>query len=203
MKKILSAIFFFGWMRVARAQGAPQAVLEQITALKAYIATEEEGAKMVEQGLSAIRDIRNAEFEQHQTFFQSLQWVNPKIQNMSQLQEIVDRQESCIDQLNKGMARWQACPWLHVMDIRNARYFGNKLVSFTTEALENLYKLTTDPDYKMTDGERWEQIENCLNNIKYIDGAIAMLINSFDRIVLERQKSYESIDLVKDWYKLP
>lgn len=203
MKKILSAIFFFGWMKLARAQGAPQAILEQISALKEYITTAEEGSYKVGKGLSFIRDIRNQEFQQHQSFFSSLETVNPEIQNMPQILQMVNRQESVIDQLNKAMARWQACPWLHVMEISNARYFNNKLMEYTTENLKYLHHLITSQQYKMTDGERLKEIESLLNNLKYVDDAVAMLINSFDRIVLERQKSYETIDFIKDWYKLP
>jgi hypothetical protein len=203
MKKTLSAIFLFGWMRMARAQGAPQAILQQIAALKGYIATAEEGTNIVGKGLSGIRDIKNFEFNMHRSFFHSLQTVNPKIQYMPQVLQMVARQESVIDQLNKAMARWQASPWLHVSELALARNSYNKLVEIAVQNVALLHDLTTYQDYKMTDGERLEFIQRSLLIIKVLDQGISQFINAFDRLTFDRQENSKSIDLVKDWYKLP
>jgi hypothetical protein len=201
MKRILSAIFFFGWMRVARAQGAPQAILEQIAALKAYITTVEDGSNIVEKGLSAIRDIRNIEFQKHQSFFSSLETVNPEIQGMPQILEMIDWQESSIDQLTTAMARWQASPWLHVTELACASDSYKKLVKIAMENVAILHELTNYKGYKMTDGERMQFIQQSLAMTKELDQGIAKFINSVDRIALDRQEYSKSIDLLKDWYK--
>jgi hypothetical protein len=66
-----------------------KAMLEQITALKAYIVTAEKGYQIAEDGLHAIRDIKHVEFDLHSVYFGSLAVVNPAVRNMPQVGAIV------------------------------------------------------------------------------------------------------------------
>lgn len=203
MKKILSAIFFFGWMRIARAQGAPQAILEQIAALKGYIATAEEGSKIVGKGLSDIQYFRNTEFEEHKAFFNSFVIVNPGIQEIPPILKMMDRVESSIIQLNSAMTRWQTSPWLLAVEIGRTRYCSDILEKFIVKNLRLLHTLVANDGYKMMDGERLKLIEDLVKIFKDLDGTIAILINNYDRLVFERKEYYISNNFVKNMYNLP
>ena len=201
--KLLSSIFFFCWVKAARAQGAPQAVLEQITALKAYIITAEQGSKIAAQGLSSIRNIRNSEFELHRVYFSSLSTVNPAVKNMPQILEIINLQESFIKQFTMGLTRWQVSPWLHAQELESLGSFYKTLVEFGVGNINKLRKLLTDKDYKMTDGERIESIQQCQEIIINQDQLVEKLIASTDWVIIARRESYSVNEMVKKMHGTP
>lgn len=201
--KLLSSIFFFCWMKAARAQGAPQVVLEQITALKAYITTAERGSKIAAQGLSTIRDIRNEELQLHRVYFNSLSTVNPAVEDMPQILEIINQQESFIKQFTMGLARWQASPWLHAQELECLGSFYKYLVEFGVENINRLHKLIMDKDYEMTDGERIELIQQCQEIIKNQDQLVEKLISSTDWVIIARRESYRVNNIIKKMHGAP
>jgi hypothetical protein len=203
MKKILSAIFFFGWMRVARAQGAPQAILEQIVALKGYITTAEDGTKIAKMGLSAIQKIRNEEFQLHRVFFGSLETINPIARYTPEVFEIIQLQESLINMFGIALTRWQGSAWLHGQELSCAASFYRNVVQTSAKYTKDLHSLITEQDYKMTDGERVWDIQNLLDIVEDQDKLVKNFISSTDWLIDQRKREYQYTEKIKRLFKLP
>jgi hypothetical protein len=203
MKKILPAIFFFGWMRVARAQGASQANLEQIAALKAYISTVEEGSKIVQQGLFTIRDIRDKEFFLDGSFFRSFENVNPAVKDMPYILKVINRQQSFINYFGSRLAQWQISPWLSALELGNAGYFYKRMTHLMVQNLNNLRELITDQSYEMTDRERLQRIEQSLETLNNQRDLLDSFIDSMYALIVSRENYHDDVELLKKWYNLP
>ncbi len=201
-KKILSGIFLLGWIGAVHGQEVAGTMLQQIAALRGYIATAREGYQIVEQGLTTIRDIRNGEFQLHRAFFDSLSAVNPVVKMMPEVSEIINTPKALIDQLSKAMTRWSR-PWLSKGEMTGNREIYQNFIALGLKNTGLLQKLISDGALKMTDGERISQIEALAERVRALDRSAQSFITFTDRLITQRKQEHRDVEKVKYLYGLP
>ena len=99
---------------VLHAQMDRTEMLDQIAQLQLFITQAEKGYQIVHQGLAAIGEIKQGDFNLHQVFFNSLQLVNPAIRSDIEIADIVTmeaqlRSKSDISELTSILSNgdWQ------------------------------------------------------------------------------------------------
>lgn len=139
------------WFRQKKTQ--KKYLLQQIAALQTYISTAEKGYKIASDGIHAISNIKNGEFNLHGLFFNSLKTVNPKIKNATVVAEIIAYQIAIVNKF-KNIGKQN-------LNSNEVAYIGKVYSNVITESLKDidaLITIITDNELQMTDDERIRRI---------------------------------------------
>ncbi|OIR01281.1 hypothetical protein GALL_165690 [mine drainage metagenome] len=139
------------WFRQKKTQ--KKYLLQQIAALQTYIVTAEKGYRIASDGIHAINNIKNGEFNLHSLFFSSLKTVNPRIKNAAFVAEIIAYQIAIVNKF-KNINKQN-------LSSDEVAYIGTVYCSVITESLKDidaLITIVTDNGLQMTDDERIQRI---------------------------------------------
>ena len=181
------------WFRQKRTQ--KKYLLEQIAALQVYIDYAEKGYKIVSDGLHTIQDIKQGDFDIHNTFFSSLKTVNPKIKKYVKVAEIVAIQLRIIKETGLAIRNISDTKQFTTDELDYCKKVFDNLL---TDCLNNIDELTTvlaSNELELKDDER----------IKRIDGLYADMQNKYafsshfadEMGVLAVQRLAEGFDIQK------
>ncbi|MDR3715782.1 MAG: hypothetical protein P4L51_23460 [Puia sp.] len=179
-----------------------ETMTQQIAALEAYLKVAEKGYQIAENGLHAIHDIKNGEFNLHSTFFASLQAVNPKIASMAEVVEIATLQTGAIRQFQQAISRYKSAGILNGAESSYLSTVYQNLVKIIGDDVTALSNLVTSSDVSMTDGERIRRIqvldERAKDQARYVQSVTAQT----DLLVTERSRGNGDISTLQSIYGL-
>lgn len=133
-------------------------LVEQVALLKLYYTFLKKGYELVQDGLQLIRDIKNGDFNLHNSYFNSLKTVNSSIRRYSKIEATTNIYEQ-IAQLYT-QANKLSKDELFVASDRDAieRIFTG-LLENANKDLQQLKLVTTSGNYALKDDERLEKTE--------------------------------------------
>lgn len=145
------------WFRQQKTQ--KEYLLEQITALQLYHGYVKRGYAIAREGLTAIGDSKEGEFELHQKFFSSLERASPQIRNDAKVAAIIGFQVKIAQVCKSTYRQLQESGSFSREEISYIyRVFG-RLLDDGAAMLDELQAVTTDGKLEMRDDERLERIE--------------------------------------------
>lgn len=193
MKKclvILSILITFGsaaraqtfseWFKQKKTQ--KKYLVQQIAALQVYIGYVKKGYKIAQQGLTAIGDFKNGEFNLHQDYFNSLKNVNPSVQHYDKVAAIIALETETVKNCHNTFKH-----------VRGSGAFAENEVSYISKVLRRLMDdcaditgelitLITSGELEMKDDERLERIDRLYVSMqddytfmKHFDSQISIL----------------------------
>jgi hypothetical protein len=166
MKRILIFILVCSWGGRAHGQEDIQAMLKQIAKLEIYIVDLEKGYSIAKEGLTAIGEIKNGEFNLHSLFFSSLQKVNPMVAKYSKIAEIIADQVSIVSQFKNLLARINSSGKINAMELSYVNAVYSNLADECSKNLNALIAVTTDGELEMSDDERIRRIDGIYDDMK-------------------------------------
>lgn len=169
MKKLLMLLLFGMMATGTRAQTfaewflqkktQKEYLLEQIAALRMYHGYVKKGYAIAREGLTAIGDSKEGEFDLHEEFFSSLEKINPLIRNDAKVAAIIGFQVKIAQVYKSTYRQLQVSGSFSREDISYIyRVFG-RLLDDGAAILDELQAVTTDGKLEMRDDERLERIE--------------------------------------------
>src|SRR6478735_5217901 len=139
-------------------------ITQQIALFEVYKNYLKQGYEIVEQGWSAINEIKNGDFDLHNNYFISLKSVNPAIGNYSKTADISVLQEQILSNTDKTKKEAEDGDYIQP----DEKDYINKVISNLLAAcagnLSELTLLTTDASVQLEDNERLDRI-----NVLYTD----------------------------------
>jgi hypothetical protein len=193
---------FCAWCCPANGQST-QAMLEQIGALKAFIAAAERGYQIAENGLHTIKDIKNGEFNLHMVFYSSLLTVNPAVRNMPQVSDAIGLEQAMVLQFSNAMNGYRQSGGFSAGDLDYIGKVSENLTNRGSEDINALDDLVTDGRLEMTDGERMRRIEGIEEDVRARYGFVQEFLQRAGLLVAERQKESKSLNMIKGLYGMP
>lgn len=145
------------WFRQKKT--AKKYLLEQIAALQTYIGYAEKGYAVVSSGLKTIKNIKQGDFNIHNTFFNSLSAINPAIKKYAKIAAIIAVQISITQQIKNTM---KSCKKSNMLLPSEGNYLDrvfNNLLEGCAKNLDELIALVTDDESKMKDDERIKRVD--------------------------------------------
>ncbi|TCC98480.1 hypothetical protein [Pedobacter hiemivivus] len=141
------------WFKQKKTQ--KKYLLQQIVALEVYAGYLKKGYKIVDGGLSTIRDITHGEFNLHNAFISSLKQVSPAIRKDARIAEIIALQVSIMKAFGgiKGNA---------LLSAKNLDYIAvvaDQLIASCYDDLEELLLVITAGRLEMKDDERLSRLD--------------------------------------------
>lgn len=132
---------------------------QQIASLQIYIGYVEKGYHIAQQGLTAICDIKNGEFNLHGAFFSSLASVNPAIAHDAKVAAIVALQVSIVQKYKAAYGQAKQGGYFNGNEVSYIYNVFTSLLDDCANDIANLITLTTSGQLQMTDDERIKRLD--------------------------------------------
>jgi hypothetical protein len=205
MKRIIFLIIGLGLSKAGLCQSGEmlQTMLQQISALQGYIVTAEKGYKIAEDGWQDIKNIKNGEFNLHSVFFSSLQAVNPKVAQMSEVAEIIAIQISIAESVSKQLSVFRNSQWLQSSELDYINQVYSTILNAASEDVKDLAGVITNSELVMNDGERIKRIQAIDNNMRSQAGLVKGFSDHTGLLIMQRQHEDEMDGEIKAIYGIP
>ena len=148
---------FAEWFRQKATQ--KKYLLQQIAALQVYIGYVQKGYSIAKEGLNAISDIKNGEFNLHKDYFNSLKAVNPKIKNYSKVADIIALQVNIVKTYKEAVKQVRQSGAFNADEISYVNGVFERLLDDCTKTIDALIAVTTSGELEMKDDERLKRID--------------------------------------------
>jgi hypothetical protein len=177
MRKILMIMLLFSalastsyaqtfeeWFRQKQTQ--KKYLMQQIAALQVYIEFLQKGYSIAKDGLTFISDIKNGEFNLHQTYFSSLKNINPRIRNYARVKDIISLQILIVKHYRKYYEQARESGAFDADEIKYIYQVYERLLKDCHHTLAQLITVTTDAELEMKDDERLRCIDDLYNQMQ-------------------------------------
>lgn len=204
-KTIITVAFVALWLSPITAQTSDEwlnqkstqrkYLLQQIAALKVYISYAKKGYNIVSGGLNTIRDIKKGDLNIHNTFFNSLKVVNPKIEKYQKVADIISYQILIIKQAKQTMAYIRETKQFSTEEIEYNRKVFDILLQDCLEGINELLAIITSGELEMKDNERLTRIDKLYTDMQ--DKYTFCTVMSEDMALLAAQRMGEYWEIQK------
>jgi hypothetical protein len=206
MKKIIITLAFVSlWLSPITAQTASEwfsqqstqkkYLLQQIAALQVYISYAKKGYNIVSGGLNTIRDIKKGDLNIHNTFFNSLKAVNPKIARYQKVADIISYQLRIIKQAKQTIAYIRESNQFTPEEIEYNKKVFDFLLQECIESINQLVSIITPGELEMRDNERLIRIDKLYADMQ--DKYTFCSVTSEDMALLAAQRMGEYVEIQK------
>lgn len=134
-------------------------LLQQIAALQVYISYAKKGYNIVSGGINTIRDIKKGELNLHNTFFNSLKNINPKISRYAKVADIISYQIRIIKLARQTLQSSREANQFTVDEIEYFKKVLDALLDDCVQSITELLDIITPDKLQMTDDERLGKID--------------------------------------------
>lgn len=148
---------FAEWFRQSATQ--KKYLLQQIAALQVYIGCVQKSYSIAKQGLNAISDIKNGEFNLHKDYFKSLKTVNPKIKNYSKVADIILLQVNIIKIYKEAAKQLKHSGTFNAGEIIYINGVFDRMMEDCVKTIDALITVITSGELEMKDDERLKRID--------------------------------------------
>jgi hypothetical protein len=145
------------WTRQKKTQR--KYLAQQIASLQVYVGYAKKGYRIAEAGLRLIQSGKQGDFDLHQTYFNSLQVVNPAIKNWQKVASIIIGHFQIIKQTKEALYSVQQNGLYTSAEIATCKNSINSLLADCLAAVEDLVSLVSGTEFQMTDDERMKGID--------------------------------------------
>ena len=206
MKKIIITVAFVAlWLSPITAQTSGEwfnqkstqkkYLMQQIAALQVYISYAKKGYNIVSGGLNTIRDIKKGDLNIHNTFFNSLKAINPKIARYQKVADIISYQIRIIKQAKQTMAYIRETKQFSTEEIEYNRKVFDFLLQDCLEGINELLAIITSGELEMKNNERLTRIDKLYTDMQ--DKYTFCTVMSEDMALLAAQRMGEYWEIQK------
>ncbi|HEX8355812.1 MAG TPA: hypothetical protein VF610_00285 [Segetibacter sp.] len=161
---LLACLPYFGgaqtWAEWTRQKKTQRKYLaQQIAALQVYFDYAKKGYGISDKGLRLIQSCKKGDFDLHQTYFNSLKVVNPKIKNWQKVVSIIIGHFQIVKQTKGALYSIQQNGQCTSAEIASCKNTIDNLLADCLTAVEDLLNLLSDTAFQMTDDERMKGID--------------------------------------------
>ncbi len=152
------------WFRQKKTQ--KKYLLQQVAAFQMYIGYAEKGYSIAKKGLNTIQDIKHGDLKLHNSFFNSLEAVNPRIKKYSKVADIIATQISIAKQVHNTLRICRNAKQLTNTELNYLQHVFNNLLDDCAKDLDELFGLITDGEQQMKDDERIKRIDKLYDDMQ-------------------------------------
>lgn len=187
------------WFRQKKTQ--KRYLIQQIAALKVYLNYLKEGYDVAKKGLGMIGDIKDGNFYDHSTYFESLLLVKPTIHESQKVGLIVVLQRQILNefaQLQKDCGKDGKVTKEELNYINDVR---SNMLEQCEDSITELNKIVSDNSSQLTDDERLERIDLIYEEIIDKRNFARSFSNSTRMIMAQREREYNEVRTLKNLNK--
>jgi prefoldin subunit 5 len=187
----LNAQTFNEWFRQKATQ--KKYLLQQIAALQVYIGYAKKGYNIVSSAIHTIRDIKKRELNLHNTYFNSLKIINPKISHYAKVADIITYQVRIIKMAKQTLQSIREAHQFTREEVAYCKKVFDTLLDECVESIDELLAIITPDKLTMKDNERLVRIDKLYLDMQ--DKFTFCSIMSEDIAVLALQRTNEKMEI--------
>ncbi|MGF2413018.1 MAG: hypothetical protein ACQUYJ_11880 [Ferruginibacter sp.] len=168
-------------------------LIQQIAALQLYISYARKGYNIVSSGLNTIRDIKKGQLNLHNTFFNSLKSINPKISRYAKVADIITYQVRIIKLAKKTLESIREINQFTQEEVEYCEKVFDALLDDCIESIDELLAVITPDKLTMKDNERLARIDKLYMDMQ--DKFTFCNVMSEDMSVLALQRMSEQMEI--------
>lgn len=170
-------------------------LLQQIAALQIYINYAKKGYNIVSGGINTIRDIKKGDLNLHNTFFNSLKTINPKIRRYVKVGDIISYQVRIIKLTRQTLQSIREANQFSAEEIEYCKKVLDAMLDDCIQSITQLMEIITPDKLQMTDNERLVRIDKLYLDMQ--DKFTFCNVMSEDMSVLALQRMSEKMEINK------
>lgn len=155
---------FEEWFQQKKTQ--KKYLLQQIAGLQVYIGYLQKGYSIAKNGLTAIGDFKNGEFNLHSDYFNSLKNVNPRIKSYARVADIISVQVKIVQTYHQVYSQAKKSNAFTTDEINYLYRVFERLTDDCNANIDELIMLTTSGKLEMKDDERLQRIDALYNDMQ-------------------------------------
>ena len=175
-------------------------LIEQIVALQVYLDYVKKGYTIAKNGLTAIENIKNGNFNLDRDFFKSLKNVKPAIKNSVKVVDIIAFQYSIIRDMKNVYRFCQNNKHFTPEEVRYVARVHTSMLLLCDASLSELHTIIQSDDAQMTDDERLQRIDKIYGDMEDKQAFVRAFSNDTRLLSLEREKEGIEINQLKKQY---
>jgi len=188
------------WFRQKKTQ--LKYLAQQIAAYQIYANYLNKGYDIAKQGLTAISNLKNGEFDLHQAFFSSFSKINPVIQHYSRIADIITLQAAVLAEYKRGYKNAQQSQMLNSNEVEYIYSVFTALLNNCANDIALLISITTDDQLQLHDDERLQRIDAIYNDMQSKYLFAKSFNNESGTLILSRQKEQSETSTIRTLYNL-
>jgi hypothetical protein len=193
MSQHVEAQTFQEWFRQKSTQR--KYLIQQIAALKVYLEYLKDGYDIAKKGLNIVGDIKDQNFKDHSTYFESLKLVNTSVKNSAKASLIVAYQNQILNEFRK--LRQNSGNQFTPDQIRYIEDVYDNLMNECESSLTVLTQVISDRTLEMKDDERLAAIDAVYEDMKDKYAFTKSFMNSTSMLIMQRAKEQFEIEASK------
>jgi hypothetical protein len=183
------------WFRQKKTQ--KKYLVQQIAALKVYLKYLKEGYDISKKGLKIVGDIKDGNFSDHSTYFQSLKLVKPSVKMTPKVSLIISYQAKILEEFRKLNDECRSNNNLSNEEVQYVSSVYKNLLERCEDSIAELNSVITDNASQMKDEERIGRIENVYDDMKDRYSFTRSFCNSTRMLMMERDREQSEVDASK------
>ncbi len=183
------------WFRQKKTQ--IEYLVNQIGALQVYIELGQKGYKIVDEGLTAINNIKTGDFNLHNDFFNALKSINPKIRNSANVADIIALQIKIIESEQRIVKSVRESDLLTQQEVDYVIRVGTRLLIQTADNVELLMDLITANRLVLSDDERINRINLIHADVQDQYEFIQQFSNETGLLILSRGREIQDSKILR------
>lgn len=171
-------------------------LLNQITALQAYIGYAKKGYAVVSEGINTVGDISRGEFGLHSAFISGLKRVSPAVRNDARVAEIIAMQLSIL----KGFSSLKAGGQLSAEQMSYVAEVSGGVTSACYQDLSELLLIVSSGELEMNDKERLERLDQVHARMVEKSGFTSSFCLEVKGLISQKATESETLQKLRRYY---
>lgn len=185
------------WFRQKKTQ--KKYLIQQIAALKVYLKYLKEGYDVAKKGLNIIGDIKDGNFQDHSTYFESLRLVNPALRDSPKVSLIIAYQMRIINEFRRLQNDCREEGSLTHEELQYIEVVYKNLLRQCEDSILDLNTMIKNHASQLKDDERIERIDLIYEDMKDKYAFTKGFCNSTRMLMTQRKSELKEIE---GWRKL-
>ncbi len=181
------------WFRQKKTQR--KYLIQQIAALKVYLGYLEEGYDIAKKGLNIIGNIKDRNFSDHSTYFESLRLVNSSVKSSGKIANIIAYQNQIMNEFRKLRNDPESNETLTQQEIGHIKEVHDNLMTECESSITLLTQVISNHTVEMKDDERLAAIDLLYEDMKDKYTFTRSFVNSTQMLMMQR--SHEQFEILE------
>jgi hypothetical protein len=171
-----------------------QYLVQQIAALQVYLGHLKDGYDIVNKGLNLVGDIKDGNFTDHSTFFESLSIVNPEIAGLDRGRMAAQYNAKILQDFQRLSSEINSSEYLQSPEKTYILNVKTLLTSESGNRIDELNSVLTNHSLTMSDDERLKRIDSICDELKSMYSFTNSFCNSVRSLTIQRaQANFEIV----------
>ncbi|MHA4811776.1 TerB family tellurite resistance protein [Flavitalea flava] len=173
---------------------------QKLTILKSTLKDMYTGYQIIDKGYTHIKNIAKGNFNLHKAFLDGLLAVSPTVKNYSRVVDIINTEYTIVNDCQTASRHFQGNKHFSLRELDYIHTTYSLLIKRSGRSLDELVRLLTDDELRMSDGERLRAIDRVYADINRQRNFLQEFTNDQALQAAQRAKEVQSIDLIRQLY---